>query len=81
MYPVQACAVLSLFSTHYSSHLSFSFAISADEYSGRNKVLAHVEACGRPSLSLPALATVKGAGGRLRPVTNRRNRLRSIEVN
>ena len=44
-------------------------------------MLAQVEAWGRLSLSPPALATVKGAGGLLRPVTKRRNRLRSSEVN
>lgn len=63
------------------AHLSFSLAIAEEEYSGRNRVLAQVEAWGRLSFSPPALATVKGAGGLLRPVTKRRNRLRSSEVN
>lgn len=40
-----------------------------------------MDAWGRLSLSPPALATVKGAGGLLRPVTKRRNRLLSSDVN
>ena len=59
------------------SYLIFSNATSAEEYSGRNRLLPHVLALGRRSFSTDDRATLKGLGNRLRPVMKRMNRLRS----
>ena len=52
-----------------------------DEYEGMNNVLAHVEALGRLSMSPEDLTTTNGAGGRFRPVTKRKKRLLSSQLN